>query len=344
MSDSVKWDLSRRAQHPWTTAHMPDLTGKTALVTGANSGLGFETACALAAAGAHVVMACRDAGRGEAAAARARAVARARAGVQVGGSAAAGGSEAARVELLPLDLADLASVRRFAAAFLDTGRRLDILCNNAGVMAIPYRETADGFEMQFGANHLGHFALTGLLLPAILVAEAGRVVTMSSGLHVTGKLDFASADAARVALRSHYGKWAAYSRSKLANLLFAYELQRRLAAPGSRAISVAAHPGYAATNLQLAGPQMEGSTLNAGLMRLGNRLFAQSAAMGALPELYAATAPEVRGGEYFGPAGLTGMRGYPARCHSNARSYDRELAGRLWSISEELTGVHFVFA
>jgi NAD(P)-dependent dehydrogenase (short-subunit alcohol dehydrogenase family) len=181
----------------------------------------------------------------------------------------------------------LASVRRFAAAFLATGRSLDILCNNAGVMAIPYRETVDGFEMQFGTNHLGHFALAGLLLPAILAAEAARVVTMSSGMHVAGQIDFDTAEVARAAMRSHYSKWGAYGRSKLANLLFAYELQRRFAAAGCRAISVAAHPGYAATNLQFAGPQMQGSALQAGLMRVGNRLFAQSAAMGALPELYA---------------------------------------------------------
>jgi NAD(P)-dependent dehydrogenase (short-subunit alcohol dehydrogenase family) len=337
MSVIVKADVARRTQHPWTAARMPDLSGKTAIVTGANSGLGFETARALAAKGAHVVMACRDTRRGEAAAARVRA------GVQVGGPEA-GGPETGQVELVPLDLADLASARRFAAAFLEMGRSLDILCNNAGVMAIPHRETADGFEMQFGTNHLGHFALTGLLLPALLAAEAARVVTMSSGVHVAGKIDFDSAEAARAAMRGHYSKWAAYGRSKLANLLFAYELQRKLAAAGCRAISVAAHPGYAATNLQFAGPKMAGSTMQAALMRLGNRLFAQSAAMGALPELYAATAPDVHGGEYFGPAGLTGMRGYPALARSNARSNDRESAARLWTISEELTEVRFVFA
>jgi NAD(P)-dependent dehydrogenase (short-subunit alcohol dehydrogenase family) len=329
MPDNAKRTAYPSSHDPWTAARVPNLTGKTAIVTGANSGLGLETTRILAATGARVIMACRDSGRAEAAAAQVR---------------AAVAEGAAGVHVQALDLADLASVRRFAAAFLATGRPLDILCNNAGIMAIPYRETADGFEMQFGTNHLGHFALTGLLLPAVLAAEAGRVVTMSSGAHVMGNIDFATTEEARVALRRHYQRWLAYGRSKLANLLFAYELQRRLAAAGSRAISVVAHPGYASTNLQMAGPQMEGSTLGAGMARLGNRLFAQSAAMGALPELYAATAPDVQGGDYIGPTGLGGMRGYPAKARSNAKSYDQAQAGRLWAISEELTGVKYAFA
>jgi NAD(P)-dependent dehydrogenase (short-subunit alcohol dehydrogenase family) len=306
---------------PWSEQDIPDLSGKTAVVTGANSGLGYETARALAGKGAHVVMACRDTNRAASAVIGIRR-----------------GQPGASVEAMALDLADLSSVRRFATALLAVTPRLDILCNNAGIMAIPYRRTVDGFEMQFGTNHLGHFALTGLLLPAILSAPAPRVVTVSSGVHVSGRLDFDKLHA-----EEGYSRWAAYSRSKLANLLSAYELQRKFEIAGCSAISVAAHPGYAATNLQFAGPRLDNSALRQTVMRLSNRLLAQTAAMGALPELYAATAPGVRGGEYIGPSGLLGMRGHPQTVRSSALSYDRALAARLWAVSEKLTGVRFAF-
>ncbi len=306
------------AEH-WTIDQVPDLTGKVAVITGANSGLGYETASALGRKGAHVVMACRDMTKGAEAAARLQRQ-------YLAGS----------FVVEALDLADLGSIRRFAATFVQRFSALHILCNNAGVMHLPLRQTADGFEMQFGTNHLGHFALTGLLLPVITQTSQARVVTTSSGLHRSGQLNFADLQS-----RTSYNPQRAYSQSKLANLLFAYELQRKFEAHGLSAMSVAAHPGYAATNLQFAGPHMEGSALKTGIMTLANRVLAQSAAMGALPVIYAATAPEVRGGEYFGPDGFMEMRGFPAKVHSNARSYDRAVAEQLWMVSEELTGVTY---
>ena len=298
---------------------MPDLTGRVAIVTGANRGLGSETTRALARKGALVVLACRDLERANAALERIR-----------------GDEPQAALEVLELDLASLASVRRFAESFAARYPALNILCNNAGVMALPYRQTADGFEMQFGTNHLGHFALTGLLLPHLLQAGDARIVTISSSYHRLGRMRFGDLNG-----RQSYGRWAAYAQSKLANLLFAYELQRKLEARGAEAISVAAHPGYAATELQLIGPRMEGSALRARLMGISNRLLAQSAAMGALPMLYAATAPGVRGGDYIGPAGFMQQRGHPKRTRSSPASYDRELAVKLWAVSEELTGVTY---
>jgi NAD(P)-dependent dehydrogenase (short-subunit alcohol dehydrogenase family) len=299
----------------WTTDEIPDLAGKRAVVTGANSGLGLCTALELARHGATVVLACRSAERGRAALDRIR--------------AAAPGCD---VALGSLDLADLASVRAFAAEYGTTG--LDLLVNNAGVMALPRRTTADGFEMQFGTNHLGHFALTGLLLPRLLATPAARIVTMSSGAHRMGAVNFDDLHGKR-----SYGKWSAYGQSKLANLLFAYELDRRLKSKRANAMSVACHPGYSATELQAAGPKMEGSGFMERVMDLGNRLFAQDAATGALPTLYAATAPDVQGGDYIGPNGIGELWGYPKKVQSNARSHDREVAARLWKISEEATGV-----
>ncbi|MBA3945452.1 MAG: SDR family oxidoreductase [Herpetosiphonaceae bacterium] len=306
------------AQH-WTIDQVPDLTGKTAIITGANSGLGYETAKGLGRKGAYVVMACRDVAKGAEAAAMLQRE-------YLAGS----------FVVEALDLADLGSVRQFATTFVQRFTALDILCNNAGVMHLPMRQTADGFEMQFGTNHLGHFALTGLLLPVILRTPQARVVTMSSVLHRSGKIDFADLQG-----RTSYNSQRAYGQSKLANLLFAYELQRKFEAHGIAAISVAAHPGYAATNLQLAGPQMAGSRLRTGMMTVANRVLAQSAARGALPIIYAATAPDVQGGEYFGPDGFMEMRGSPAKVHSSARSYDRVVAEQLWRVSEELTGVQY---
>ncbi len=307
------------AKRSWTADDLPDLSGRTVLVTGGNSGLGFETGQALARKGAHVVLACRNLGKAEQALTAIRA-----------------GSRTGRCEAMELDLASLDSVRGFAKRFEDAHPRLDVLVNNAGVMALPRRETADGFEMQFGTNHLGHFALTGLLLGRLLGSPGARVVTVSSNFHKLGRIHFDDLQG-----KQRYAKWGAYAQSKLANLLFALELQRRVAARGADASSVAAHPGYAATNLQTAGPRMQGSSLLEAFSNLGNRLFAQSAAMGALPTLYAAAAPDVRGGDYLGPDGLGEMRGHPKKVQPSARARDPEVAARLWEVSERLTGVRY---
>lgn len=303
----------------WTAADMPDLSGQTIIVTGANSGVGYEAARAFAHKGAHVIFACRSMERAETAVAQLQRE-------QPAGTTA----------VLRLDLADLASVRAFAERFNADYKRLDILVNNAGLMAIPYRKTADGFEMQFGTNHLGHFALTGLLLEPLLAADAARVVTVSSGLHRQGVIKFDDLNG-----QQEYNKRAAYNQSKLANLLFAYELQRRLAAAGHTAISVGAHPGYSATNLQHVGPDMEESAFQRGLMTVANSLFAQSSEMGALPTLYAATAPDVYGCDYIGPDGFMNMRGYPGKERSSDASYDEESARQLWAVSEQLTGITY---
>jgi NAD(P)-dependent dehydrogenase (short-subunit alcohol dehydrogenase family) len=286
----------------WTTADIPDQNGRTFVVTGANSGLGQQTAAALAAAGGRVVLAVRDQGRG----------------------AEAARSMSGDVEVRVLDLADLASVRRFADGWAGP---LDVLVNNAGLMAVPRRRTADGFELQLGTNHLGHFALTNLLLPAV----TDRVVTVSSGLHRRGRIVLDDLNWER----RQYTPYGAYAQSKLANLLFTLELERRLVADGSPVRALAAHPGYAATNLQ--GGQ--GPVRNR-LMAVANRLFAQSDAQGALPTLYAAVA-DLPGGSYVGPDGPSEMRGYPTLVGRSAAASDPALARQLWVASEELTGVHY---
>ncbi|MFE0377425.1 oxidoreductase [Streptomyces inhibens] len=291
----------------WNATDLPDQTGRTAVVTGANSGLGIATADALAQAGAHVVLAVRDIKRGEAAAATVR---------------GARGS----VEVRRLDLADLASVRAFAAAWQGT---LDLLINNAGVMNVPESRTKDGFEKQFGTNHLGHFALTNLLLPHL----TDRVVTVASGAH---KLPGARMHFDNLNLTGEYSPVAAYSQSKLANLLFTLELQRRLTAAGSPVRALAAHPGWAATNLQGA----DASALRRALMQLGNRFIAQDNKAGALPTLYAAT-QDLPGASYLGPDRLGEMRGGPTMVGRSAAAADPESAKRLWTVSEELTGVTF---
>jgi NAD(P)-dependent dehydrogenase (short-subunit alcohol dehydrogenase family) len=302
----------------WKAADMASQDGRFAVVTGANSGLGFHTALELARAGARVVLAVRSRERGE------EALERIRDEVPDGDA-----------EVRELDLADLASVRAFAAA---VDEPLDLLVNNAGVMALPQRKTADGFEMQFGTNHLGHFALTGLLLPRLLSAERPRVVTVSSGAHRIGHIDFSDLQGER-----DYQRWRAYGQSKLANLLFALELQRRSDAADAALLSVAAHPGYAATNLQYAGPEMEGSRLKKLLMRVGNVVIAQSDARGALPILYAAT-EDVPGGAYAGPSGFREARGSPKLVGMTKEAADPDVARRLWQVSEELTGVRYDFA
>ena len=303
----------------WTTADIPDLTGRNAVVTGANSGLGLQIALGLASHGAHVVLACRDTLRGDAAAARIH-----------------GDVADAELEIARLDLADLASVRGFADWYTEHHEGLDVLVNNAGVMALPRRLTADGFEMQFGTNHLGHFALTGLLMPKLLERPGARVVTMSSGAHQMGHIRFENLKGER-----YYQRWLAYSQSKLANLLFAFELARRATLADLDLTSAGAHPGYAATNLQFQAGQMEDSGLKQRVWGAANKLFAQSDAQGALPALYAATMPDVTGGEYFGPDGMGGTRGNPARAHATKTARNPELARRLWDVSEDLTGVRY---
>jgi NAD(P)-dependent dehydrogenase (short-subunit alcohol dehydrogenase family) len=305
---------------PWTADDLPAQSGKTFIITGANSGIGYEAALALAGKGAQVVLACRDQGKGKHAAEQIRAA-----------------HPSASVAVMELDLASLDSIRRFGEAARKAHPKLDVLVNNAGVMAIPYRKTADGFEMQFGTNHLGHFALTGLLLDRLLATPGARVVNVSSNAHRM----FAAMRWDDIHWEKGYRKWLAYGQTKLANLLFTYELQRRLEAAKANAISVACHPGYAATNLQAAGPRMQGSSFGESIMELGNRLFAQSAAMGALPTIYAAAAPDVHGGDYIGPDGLAENWGHPKKTQSNARSHDREDQRRLWELSEKLTGVRY---
>jgi NAD(P)-dependent dehydrogenase (short-subunit alcohol dehydrogenase family) len=303
----------------WTVDDIPDSSGRTVVVTGGNSGIGYEAARALAGKGAHVVLACRDRRRASDAADAIRRAQR-----------------HARVEVMTLDLASLESVRAFAEAFRQHHKVLHVLVNNAGVMALPYRTTAEGFEMQFGTNHLGHFALTGLLLECVLATPGARVVTVSSVAHRFGRIRFDDLQSTR-----RYQKWEAYGQSKLANLLFTYELQRRFVGVGARAIAVACHPGYSATNLQAAGPRMAGTPFMERAMAAANRVLAQSAAMGALPTVYAATAADVNGGDYIGPDGVGEMWGYPRKVRSSARSHDADAARRLWEESEVLTGVRY---
>ncbi len=303
----------------WTADDIPAQEGRTIVVTGATSGLGLESATALARAGARVLLAARSAEKAE----------RVRGEV----AAVATGPEP---EVVALDLADLSSVRDAAAAIAERAPRLDVLMNNAGVMALPKAATADGFEMQLGTNHLGHFALTGLLLPSLLAADAGRVVTTSSGAHKGGRMRWDDLQGER-----RYQRWLAYAQSKLANLLFAYELDRRARVAKTALASVAAHPGYASTHLQAAAPELSGSKVGVRLWDGLNRVAAQPPADGALPQLYAATMADVRGGEYFGPTGLFEMRGGPTRVESTRRSRSREDATRLWDVSEELTGVGY---
>jgi NAD(P)-dependent dehydrogenase (short-subunit alcohol dehydrogenase family) len=235
-----------------------------------------------------------------------------------------------------LDLANLASVHAFSKAYSQRYQALHILCNNAGVMATPHRQTGDGFELQIGVNHLGHFALTGLLMETILESGKARVVTVSSSVHHIGRLKFDTFNG------SHpYRRWIAYMQSKLANIIFAFELQRRLQVAGSDAVSVAVNPGYVSTNLRSSGPKTGGSILQSRIIGLGNRLIAMKVEDGALGILYAATSTDIRGGEYINPDGIFGLRGVPRISRSSRRSRDSDLASRLWSISTELTGVSY---
>ena len=303
----------------WTATDIPDQSGRVAVVTGANSGLGLATARELGRAGARVVLGVRNTAKGDQAAATIR-------------SQAPG----AELEVRQLDLADLESVWEFAGAVGATYDRIDLLINNAGVMAAPRRLSKQGFEGQFATNHLGHFALTGRLLSRLLAAAAPRVVTVSSLMHRGGKIDFEDLQGER-----SYSRWGAYQQSKLANLMFCFELQRRAVEAKTALESMAAHPGYAATNLQAAGTDR---FYERWFMAVGNKLFAQSADMGALPTLYAATFPDLPGGTFVGPGGRSQQRGYPTVVTAAGKAYDEPAWRRLWEISEELTGVHYEFA
>ena len=303
----------------WTSADIPDQTGRTVLVTGGNSGLGFHTCRILAAKGARVLLASRSAQRGD----QAR-------------TEIIQGLPDAQLEVTALDLADLDSVRRCAENLNSNLDRLDILVNNAGVMAIPQQETAQGFERQIGVNHLGHFALTGALLPLLLATPASRIVNVSSMAHRNGRMNFSDLHS-----RQKYSRFGAYAQSKLANLLFTLELHRRLESIAAPTICASAHPGWAATRLQYASPSETGSRLELVVMRTLNAIFAQSAEQGALPQLYAATSPVVKGGDYIGPDGWMEMRGYPQKVTAKEHAYDAESARELWRISVETTGEEF---
>jgi NAD(P)-dependent dehydrogenase (short-subunit alcohol dehydrogenase family) len=296
---------------PWTEADIPSQEGRIAVVTGATSGLGYHTARALAHAGAEVVLAVRDVERGE----RARA--------ELGAAA-----------VVRLDLAEQASVRAAAEELLGRWPRIDVLVNNAGLMAPPRITTADGFELQMATNHFGPFALTGLLIDAL---HGARVVTVASGMHRGGKIAFDDLQSER-----DYHRWQVYSQTKLANLLFMFELGRRAAAAGLDLRSVAAHPGIARTNLQAAGPRIEGSRLREWVIVRGTHLLGQSDAQGALPSLYAATLPELPGGAYIGPDGMFERRGHPRLVSASKAAHDEGTARRLWEVSEELTGVSYL--
>jgi NAD(P)-dependent dehydrogenase (short-subunit alcohol dehydrogenase family) len=293
----------------WIDENIPAQSGVLFLVTGANSGLGYEVSRGLARRGASVVMACRNLQKGERAAAQIR-----------------GENPPGELRVMELDLADLASVRRFAAAFRAAYERLDALVNNAGVMATPYGRTADGFELQFGINHLGHFALTGLLLEALKATPGSRAVTVSSYAHWFGWINFRDLHAEKF-----YYRWMAYTQSKLANMLFAGELDRRFARAGQATISLAAHPGSTVTQLQQ----------YTRLFAFVNGIIGHGPQMAALPVLYAATRPEMAGGEYIGPNGFLGQRGYPHKARSSPLVHNEGLARRLWQVSEQLTGVEY---
>ena len=320
----------------WTSEDMPDMDGKKVIVTGANSGLGFEASKKFAEKGADVVMACRS--------------------MEKAGEAKEeieDEVEEASLEVMKIDLASLDSVKDFAEAYIANNDELHILCNNAGVMAIPREEAEDGFEKpenpvdflkgrkifdfrpQLGVNHLGHFALTAHLIDLLEETDGEtRVVNQSSALHENGEINFDD-----LMMEEEYDKWEAYAQSKLANVLFTYELDRKLEGTDTKA--VACHPGYAATNLQYRGPLEEGSKLRYFLMKAMNTVVAQSAEKGALPMLYASTSEKIEGGEYIGPGGLADMRGYPEEQESSPESYDEDTAEELWHKSEALTDIEF---
>jgi NAD(P)-dependent dehydrogenase (short-subunit alcohol dehydrogenase family) len=304
----------------WTASDIPDLTGKIAMVTGANSGLGFHTCLELARKGAHVVLVARNKEKGNAAMEKIR-------------------SEipSADLQFMKIDLANLELVKHFAYAFKEEYEKLDIMVNNAGVMAIPLLRTVQGFEMQFGTNHLGHFALTALMFDFIENTPGSRIVNVSSLMHKFGKFNFEDLN-----WEKSYSKWAAYSQSKLSNLLFTLELDKRLRALGKQTKVMASHPGYASTNLQTRGGEMEGSKANVAVNNLMNKIIAQPAWQGALPSLYAATSNKAESGKFYGPSGFGAVRGYPKEEMVNPKFKDPEIMKRLWEESEKLTGIKFI--
>ncbi len=302
----------------WSLDALPEQSGRTIVITGANSGIGWEAARMLAARGARVVMACRSPERAEGAAQRVRDIV-----------------PSAQVEFARLDLSSMRSIRAAAANLRDRFPRIDVLINNAGIMAIPRTLTEDGFEAQIGTNHLGHFALTGLLFDHLAEAPSPRVVNVSSGMHWVGRMDFDDLFGTK-----RYEKWSAYAQSKLANMLFTYELQRRLSARSSPVVTAACHPGYASTNLQGVGPAMAGSSSAAFTFKAFNAVFAQSAAWGGRPTVHAAIAPDVGGGDLIGP--FLEMWGNPRKGRTSAASRNEASAARLWDVSQQLTGVSWL--
>lgn len=303
-----------RSQDHWTAEDIGDQTGRTFVITGANSGLGYHMTAELAGRGGHVVMAVRNIDKGEAAAAAIRAL-----------------HPTANLDVRHLDLSDLDSVRAFAG-YIHPGT-IDVLVNNAGIMMPPRSLTRQGFESQFGTNHLGHFALTGLLLPKLRLDNDPRVVTLSSTAHRSGRLHFDDING-----EHGYSPWGFYCQSKFANTVFGLELDRRLRAASSPVKSILAHPGYSATNLQFAGPTGRLTRL---FMRIGNRVAAQDASIGVLPQLYAAVDPAAESGQFIGPDGRGESRGYPRVVQPVESAQDPRTAERLWGLSEELTGIHF---
>jgi NAD(P)-dependent dehydrogenase (short-subunit alcohol dehydrogenase family) len=310
---TVTNDRKEARMGAWSVQDMPDQSGRVVVITGANSGIGYESAVALAAKGAQVVMACRSMDKAE----RARQALLMRV-------------PNASLSILQLDLGTLKSIHQFAGAFHQRYERLDILMNNAGIMAPPYAVTEDGFESQTGTNHLGHFALTGLLLPKLLQTPKSRVVTVSSYANLFGWINFNDLQS-----KKQYIGWLAYCQSKLANLLFARHLQHKLAAAEAGVISVAVHPGHVVTNLQT----HPANLLDAIMLRLANWTMGMPVEVGARYQLYAATAPEVQGGEFYGPRYL--IRGEVARAGLTRRARDQQSAARLWQLSEQLTGVRY---
>lgn len=303
----------------WSTSNIPSQKGRIVVVTGANSGLGFHTSRALALKGARVIMACRNIQKGEEARQR-----------------ILNEEPDLEPEVWMLNLADLASVKAFYEKFTTTFHRLDLLINNAGLMAIPYEKSEDGFEMQFGVNHLGHFSLTAQLWPLIRESAGARIVNVSSAAHHLGRIRFDD-----IHWEKKYSKWGAYGMSKLSNLLFTKELSRRFSRSGETVIVASSHPGYANTALHTKGALMKGSKLGVRSFRLANRIIAQPAFMGALPSLYAATAEGVDQGAYFGPGGFMRMKGWPAPDYPNSKRVTDEVARQLWDLSESLTGLKF---
>ena len=304
----------------WTTENIPDLSGKVIIVTGGNSGLGFESVKAFAVKGAEVVLASRDVEKGETAK-----------------SVITKEFPKLKIEVMPLDLADMRSIRNFAELFKNHYKKLDVLLNNAGIMMAPYSHTRDGFESQVGTNHLGHFALTGLLLNILIRTKESRVVTISSNGHKYGKIDFSNLLYEK---GKGYSALRAYARSKLCNLLFAYELQRRFTVSGIDSISVAAHPGVAKTNL---GRFIEKKLLVRIMMPVWNTM-SQTATMGALPGIRASVDPDVMPAEYYGPDGPRQSKGYPTVVMSSRESYSARDAKQLWELSEKLTGINYRFS